>query len=210
MSRIRDFISNPQTSKMGFGVAFKDDLGIKVFGQVRAEITYPNGESNLVLAKDNVYTLDGGILASMLFSGEAGVSGLTMLAVGSGATGSSSSPDVADSRQRKLNSEIQRKPFSSVVYRAADGTEASVPTNVVDFTTVFSETEASSAGLTEMGLLANTDSDPSVTDPVNEAFPTRTLSLDLTTKDILVNYLTFPVIHKPAGAVLAITWRLTF
>jgi hypothetical protein len=97
-----------------------------------------------------------------------------------------------------------------VVYRAADGTEASVPTNVVDFTTVFSETEASSAGLTEMGLLANTDSDPSVTDPVNEAFPTRTLSLDLTTKDILVNYLTFPVIHKPAGAVLAITWRLTF
>lgn len=210
MSRIRDSINSPKTTSLGFNVAFSERTGIKIHGQVRAEMTFPDGSSDLVLAKDNLYTLDGGVLAAMLFSGEEGVSALSMLAVGSGATGSTSTPDVADNRQRRLNSEIQRKPFSSVVYRAADGTESSVPTNVIDLTTVFSENEASSAGLTEMGLLANTDSDPLVTDSVDEAFPTRTLSLDLTTKDILVNYLTFPIIHKPAGAVLAITWRLTF
>ena len=27
---------------------------------------------------------------------------------------------------------------------------------------------------------------------------------------LLVNYLTFPVIHKLQGSVLALTWRLTF
>ena len=81
-----------------------------------------------------------------------------------------------------------------------------MPTNVVDFTTTFLGGEANDA-LNEMGLIslqgqaaaANTDN-----------YPARDLTLDLNNFDVLVNYLTFPVINKPNGSVLAITWRLTF
>ena len=72
---------------------------------------------------------------------------------------------------------------------------------------MFAENEANS-GLNEMGLispvnvnnLTSNDQDPQ----------DRDVSRDLRNYDILVNYLTFPVINKPQGSVLAITWRLTF
>jgi hypothetical protein len=46
--------------------------------------------------------------------------------------------------------------------------------------------------------------------PVLDVFPARDTTVDLNDFDVLVNYLTFPVINKPNGSVLAITWRLTF
>jgi hypothetical protein len=127
--------------------------------------------------------------------------------VGSGANGDASSPDIATDQQRRLNIEEERKQFSSVVYRSADGTVSSVPTNVIDFTTVFSENEANS-GLNEMGLISPVDINvgtPNDQDPQN-----RDVARDLRNYDVLANYLTFPVINKPQGSVLAITWRLTF
>ncbi|MDP2728183.1 MAG: hypothetical protein Q8P59_11655, partial [Dehalococcoidia bacterium] len=105
---------------------------------------------------DNIITRDGGILAARLFkdsqdpnSGQN--NGLTMLAVGTGATGNLLSPDAPLNTQRRLNVEIARKAFASTQYRNADGVAVSYPTNVVDFTTTYGESEAVGP-LNEMGL----------------------------------------------------------
>jgi hypothetical protein len=200
----KDFISAPATTGLGFGFNFRE-TGVSVLGEVKATLSYADGREEIVVDKKNIYTLDGGVLAAMLFKGEAGVGGLKKLAVGNGANGDASSPDIATDRQRRLNVEVERKDFSAVVYRKPDGSVSDVPTNVIDFTTVFSENEANS-GLNEMGLVS--PSSPSV---INDQDPQdRDTERDLRAYDILVNYLTFPVINKPQGSVLAITWRLTF
>jgi len=170
------------------------------------------GEVLVSWQKDNVITKDGGVLAAMLFQDRGGVSrGLAMLAVGSGARGSLLNPDSPHINQRKLNAELEtgRKGFASVVYRDAEGGVSAVPTNVVDFTTSYGEAEAVGP-LNEMGLVSPKSDDPTVKNPVDAEWPAYDATVDLTDKDILVNYLTFPVISKPSTAVLTITWRLTF
>ncbi len=170
------------------------------------------GEVLVSWKKDNVITKDGGVLAAMLFQDRGGVSrGLAMLAVGSGARGSLLNPDAPHISQRKLNAELEtgRKGFASVIYRDAEGGVSAVPTNVVDFTTSYGEAEAVGP-LNEMGLMSPKSDDPTVKNPVDAEWPSYDPTVDLTEKDILVNYLTFPVISKPSTAILTITWRLTF
>ncbi len=208
-------IPPPKTTNINFGLGLTENIGVKVKGDVFGVLQYADGREEIVLDKSNVYTLDGGILAAVLFSKNLGGNfnrGIDMLAVGTGASGSSASPDIADYRQRKLNTPLFRKTFSSRVYRNTDGSISGVPTNIVDFTTTFESADAVGA-LTEMGLmctLSGTGENPSDFNQSTDNFPTRTLTNDITTSDILVNYLTFPVINKPSGAVLSITWRLTF
>ena len=207
-------IPPPKTTAVNFGLGLSEEIGIKVKGDVFGVLQHKDGREEIVLDKSNVYTLDGGILAAILFSKDLGGGfdrGIDMLAVGTGASGSSASPDIADYRQRKLNTPLYRKTFTSRVYRQPDGSTSTVPTNIVDFTTTFESADAVGA-LTEMGLVCtltgtgNTD----FSAQVPENFPDRTLTEDIKEHDILINYLTFPVINKPSGAILAITWRLTF
>ena len=209
MSQIKESINNPNTAGIGFSLALRENQ-YKIRGDVFGKLIHPDGREELVLEKRNIYTLDGGLLAAMLFSGEAGVGGLSMLAIGNGASGDITNPDIALNTQRKLNSELERKPFSSVVYRNSGGEEVSYPTNVIDLTTVFNESEAQGASLTEMGLLSTFSVDPGVQTSVATSIREGVNAEDLSNQDRLVNYLTFPVIHKLQGSVLALTWRLTF
>lgn len=199
-----------KTTGLGFGYQLKEPhQGVK--GEVFFEITHPDNTKEL-LHRNNIYTLDGGILAAMLFSASAlgvSVTGPLALAVGTGATGAILNPDLADNRQRQLNTEIARKEFSAVVFRTSTGAISTVPTNIVDFTAVFTESEAN-ASLNEMGLISPFDLDLTVTTPVEATFPSYDTTIDMTSYDKLLNYLTFPVISKISGSVLAITWRLTF
>lgn len=199
---IKEQIKQP-LSNVGFGFGFREPTPYKIKGEVF--ITLDGVEQKF----NNVYTLDGSILASMLFSKFTGASGISMLAIGTGATGTQQVPSIADQRQRALNTELYRKAFSSIVFRKSDGTVSTIPTNVVDFTTVFSEGEATGS-LNEMGLLSPKSLDPSITTPNPALFPTYDTTVNVSQYDILINYLTFPVINKPAQSVLAITWRLTF
>ena len=199
-----------RTTGIAFGFQLKEPpQGVK--GEVFFELKHPNNTRE-AFHRNNIYTLDGGILAAMLFSASAlGVSttGPLALAVGTGATGSLLNPDLADNRQRQLNTEVARKEFSSVVFRTTTGAISTVPTNIVDFTAVFTESEAN-ASLNEMGLISPFDLDLTVKTPVGATFPTYDATVDMTDYDKLLNYLTFPVISKISGSVLAITWRLTF
>jgi len=167
-----------------------------------------NGESLVYWEKDNIITRDAGIAAAAQFKGDL-TGGLKMLAVGTGATGNLLSPDAAQNTQRMLNNEIQRKAFSSTTYRTAEGVAVSYRTNIVDFTTTFIESEAVGA-LNEMGLLVPASVNPETKNEIDNGPSNYDPTIDVSGLDLMVNYLTFAVVSKAAGATLAITWRLTF
>lgn len=158
----------------------------------------------------NIVTLDGGVLAALLMRDKSSRTyGVNMLAVGTGATGPLLAPTAADNRQRKLNAEIERKAFSSTLFRDSNGVAVSYPTNIVDFTTIFGPSEAVGP-INELGLLSTISANPSVRNPNPNSFPTRDTTVDLTQYDVLLNYATIPVMTKQAGWSFSLTWRFTF
>ena len=203
------FNSLRESINLGFHLENSDNLN-SFKGEVFIKVVDKDGTVLHDIHKKNIITLDAGVLAAILLRDPSSRSnGINMLSVGTGATGAILSPDAPDSRQRKLNAEIARKTFSSTTFRDAGGNAVAIPTNIVDFTCTFDEGEAVGP-LNEMGLLSTISDNIAITNPNPNAFPTRDLTVDLTTYDILVNYLTFSVISKPSTARLTITWRITF
>lgn len=212
--RYTDRVNRPREGlKMGFDFGHTDGV-MSLRGTYIIELT--DADTGKVLdhrEQSNIVTLDGGILVALLLaSGPTPVPpsqrGLTMLAVGTGATGPLLNPDAPDPRQRKLNSELWRKAFSVRQFRNSTGGAVSYPTNVVDFTATFGAGEAEGP-LNEMGLLRTLTLGPTPGTPVPAVFPAYDPTVDLTNYDILANYTTFGVCVKPANSLLTITWRLT-
>lgn len=134
-----------------------------------------------------------------------------VLGMGTGDSGwNPQSPPAPTNTQRALYSELTRKTFSSTHFIDSSGATTSTPTNVVDFCTTFTESEAVGP-LVEMGLLGgNISTNMSVRNPVTPSNGTYSPLVDLTTRETMVNYLTFPVINKPPTSLLELVWRLTF
>jgi hypothetical protein len=193
----------------------EDDLVLTPKGKFIFDMKDAETGAQLVYwERDNVITLDAGILAATLFKDSQtplpGVNnGLKMLGVGTGATGLVLSPDAPQPTQRRLNAEIERKPFSSTQYRDANGVAVAYRTHIVDFTTTFTESEAVGP-LNEMGLMSTASSNPGEQNPIMNGPTDYDPTIDVDGYDIMVNYLTFSVISKPNTAILSITWRLTF
>ena len=117
--------------------------------------------------------------------------GAFALAVGTGGSGwDLQNPPSATAGQSALESELVRKQFSSSNFITNVGTISATPTNIVDFTTTFTESEAVGP-LVEMGLVGG---DATLTSG----------------SGTLINYLTFKVINKSNTSVFTIVWRLTF
>lgn len=137
--------------------------------------------------------------------------GIYALAIGSGDTGwPILTPPAATNTQRSLYAEITRKTFTSTQFIDGAGVPVAYPTKVVDFITIYTESEAVGP-LVEMGLLGgNISTNMSVRNPVTPPNGTYDPTVDLTTYETLCNYLTFPIIVKPATSTLEITWRLSF
>lgn len=214
---IRENIQRARTGfKVGMGHRYAEPVLLTtkkgtVFFEMRDART---GELQLEQQVDNVVTLDAGLLVARLMKDpQEPAHGINMLGVGTGAPGAILNPDAPSNEQRRLANEIARKPFSETTFRDANGAAVAIPTNVVDFTTIYGESEAVGP-LNEMGLLStisdNTgtiNNNPNFAGNGGQAYdPT----IDVTNYDILVNYLTFAVISKPATSILTITWRLTF
>lgn len=137
--------------------------------------------------------------------------GAFALAVGTGDVGwDPQNPPPGNRNQRSLFNEISRKQISLSSYVDEDGNISGIPTNIVDFTTTFSESEAVGA-LLEMGILGgDIDSNMAVTNPILPPNGTYDPTVNVVGKDMLMNYKTFGAINKPAGATLGFTWRFTF
>ena len=200
-----------QGVKWGLGARFADTLLLQPTGTFIFDMRDArSGEQLVYWEKPNLIVRDAGILAASLFNGDAvNPLGLTMLAVGTGATGDPLSPDAPTSGQRKLNNEIERKAFAATQYRNSSGVAVAIKTNVVDFTTTFSESEAVGP-LNEMGLMSAASANPAITNPINNGPSNYDPTVDVAGLDLMVNYLTYGSIVKPATAVLSITWRLSF
>lgn len=210
MTIVRDQFKQPgEVATVGMHLPHSASMR-PVKGEVFIEVV--DAASGEVLHKEhrqNVITLDAGILAAILLRDpDSRTHGFNMLSVGTGATGALLSPDAPDSRQRKLNAEIARKPFSSTTFRDASGNAVAIPTNIVDYTCTFDEGEAVGP-LNEMGIQSTISANPAITNPNPNVFPNRDVTVDLTLYDILCNYLTFSIISKPNTARLTITWRIT-
>jgi hypothetical protein len=192
---------------------WKEDTYRGPEGEIFIEMT--DVESGEVLEErheKNVITKDFSILLARLCKNSLDPNhGVFALAVG---TGESSwdpmNPPASTETQRSLYDEIERKSFSEIVYRDDGGSTSSTPTDTVDFTTVFAQSEAVGP-LVEMGLLGgDVHDDLTTTNSITPANGPYDENVDVTGKDILCNYLTFPVINKPSTAELSITWRISF
>lgn len=171
-----------------------------------------SGEVQDERALRNLVVLDASILIARLMKNSAEPPhGIYALAVGTGDVGwNPLAPPAATATQRSLYSELTRKTFTNTQFINSVGAPVAYPTKVVDFTTTYSESEAVGP-LDEMGLLGgNVSSNMAIRNPVLPANGAYDPTVDLTLKDTLVNYLTFPVISKPATSTLTIVWRLTF
>ncbi len=165
----------------------------------------------------NVVTLDASILVARLMKSPPTPNlsepdfGAYALAVGTGDGGwDPMNPPTATNTQRSLYNELGRKQFASTDFIDSEGSISAIPTKVIDVTTIFAESEAVGP-IVEMGILGgDVDTNMSVTNPVLPANGIYDATVDLVGKDTLVNYLTFPVINKPATSTLSWTWRLTF
>lgn len=198
--------------RAGLGARY-EDRSTPVKGDVSVELRNAfTGALELAWTKHNIITMDASILIARLVKDSLEPQrGAFVLAVGSGDSGwNPLSPPPATNTQRSLFAEITRKTFASTQFIDGDGVPVEYPTNVVDFTTVFAESEAVGP-LVEMGLIGgNISANLSVKNPVTPPNGTYDPTVDLTTAETLVNYLTFNVISKPATSTFQITWRLTF
>ena len=118
--------------------------------------------------------------------------GILSLAVGTGAIGwDLQNPPVETAGQQQMFSESERKAFTTVNYTDGLGNVSpTAATNVIDFLTTFTETQAIGP-IVEMGLFGG-----------NNSLEPNGVTM--------VNYKTFAVINKSATSSLSILWRLTF
>jgi hypothetical protein len=200
------------TLKTAFSSRYEEDARYKIKGEVF--ITLKDAATGDVqdARRYNLVVLDASILIARLMKDNAEPpNGAFCLAVGTGAAGwNLQSPPAPTNTQRALWSELSRKTFATTNFVDANGVPAAYPTHVVDFTTTFSESEAVGP-LVEMGLIGgNVSSNLSIRNPVTPPNGTYDPTVDLTDFETLINYLTFPVVNKPATSTMTIVWRLTF
>lgn len=164
----------------------------------------------------NVIVKDAGILIARLLASTAVAHqsepgfGIWGLAVGTGDIGwDPKAPPAATNSQRSLWNELGRKKISSIDFIDSDGDISGVPTNVIDFTTVFSESEVVGP-LMEMALIGgDNDTDASVRNPVLPPNGAYDPTVNMVGKDCLINYKTFRMKYKEPTDRLTITWRIT-
>ena len=180
MSIQRDSVKRlGEEATIGLALAHSNDLR-SLKGEVFIEMV--DATSGEVLHKEhrqNVITLDAGILVAILLRDpDSRTHGFNMLSVGTGAAGALLSPNAPDPRQRSLNAEIARKPWSSTTFRDASGNAVAIPTNIVDYTCTFDEGEAVGP-LNEMGIQSTISANPAITNPNPDVFPNRDVTVDL-------------------------------
>jgi hypothetical protein len=212
----RDNLKHLQTKfKLGMGVRHEESVAVPAKGHVFFEMRDAStGELLFLHDQPNVVTLDASLLVARLCKdNQEPRHGFNMLAVGTGALGALLNPDAPSREQRRLNNEIARKPFAETTFRDANGAAVAIPTNVVDYTTIYGEGEAVGPW-NEMGLISTISDNTAIRNPnpnfAGQGGQPYDPTIDVTNYDILCNFLTFSVFTKPSTAILTVTWRISY
>ena len=207
-NRIRAAVS------MAFSSRYEERMSCIVRGDVF--ITIRDGKTGKIQSKRefrNLVVRDASILIARLVKDnhEIGLNGAFVLAVGTGDSGwNPMAPPAPTSTQRALFHELTRKVFTSTNFVDSLGNPVSIPTNVVDFVTTFTESEAVGP-LVEMGLIGgNISPNMSVKNPVSPSNGPYDPTIDLTTRETMLNMFTFKVENKPDTSTMSVIWRLSF
>lgn len=181
-------------------------------GQVWYKLEAPGEKKDWTYLGKNVITNDASILVARLIKDPTEPSaGAFALAVGTGDSGwNLQSVPAASATQGSLYAEISRKQFSSIDFISSGGTVSAIPTNILDFTTTFSTSEAVGA-LVEMGIVcAPVDTvAPLTATPIPQG-SWGSSSVDRRNYDTFLNVRNFNVINKPGTMTLSFSWRVTF
>jgi len=183
------------------GDKFSGGFNLKFIEQARSLsgefwIFLRDKEGNLLVKRhgSNIIVNSASVLIARLLKDNSEPSGgITYLAMGTGGVGwNLQNPPQPTTSQTTLENEISRKAFTTEDVTFVDpetGDPTTVPTNVLDFTATFAETEAVGP-LVEMGLFGGD-------------------ATDLLDSGTEVNYRTFPVINKTNSMTLTIIFRIT-
>lgn len=217
---IRDFFRKIKDRGLSFNMGSqKSDKFCGFHGEIFWELR--DGPTGMLQESghfDNVVTLDASILLARMLKPTGSVAhqsepsfGIYALSVGTGdVSWNTNNPPPGTIQQRSLFNEIARKRVASSSFIDSNGSISGVPTNVIDVTTTFAESEAV-GGLTEMGLIGGDNStNMSIRNPVLPPNGAYDPTVNLVGLDTLVNYVTFPVINKSATSTLSWTWRISF
>lgn len=163
--------------------------GVK--GHITFFVTDVEGNILREYKSPNVIVNTASVLIARLLKGEPGVRGITHLAVGTGGSGwDLQDPPAPTTTQQRLEGEILRKKITKTAFIDPEtGNETLTPTNIVDYSFCFSESEAVGS-LVEMGLFGG-----DATDSLNSG--------------VMLNYRTFPVLNKTNSMAFVIIVRIT-
>jgi len=193
------------SGRMGLGLKFLEifEKNKKIKGEFFITLKHNDGILENYHYKNIIVDSASLLIARLLADGQTSLDpngpnhGIRVLAVGTGNPLSDpNNPPPATAIQELLESELSRKRFSNVNFVKTDGSglPANQVTNIIDFQTVFNESEAVGP-ITELGMFGG---------------GTGVEDLDNTANTgTLINYRTIAVINKPNTATLSIVFRIT-
>lgn len=192
--------ASEMSGRMGFGINYEETLGKDRGIKGEFFITLNHKDGTVEKHYRNIIVDSASqLIARLLADGQTTLDptgpahGIWVLAVGTGSSAwDPSNPPAATATQTQLESELARKRFSNVNFVKTDGSglPASTITNIVDFQTVFNESEAVGP-IVELGMFGG--------DAVETTANSGTM----------VNYRTIAVINKPNTATMSIIFRIT-
>lgn len=205
MSLIKEFMRKTKDvrNKMGLGLTYGESKSKKISGEFFVTLSHKDGSEEKHHFKNVIVDTSSLLIARLLADGQASIDptgpnhGIRVLAVGTGnPSWNPNNPPEATAAQTQLEAELARKRFANVNFVRTDGSglPANAVTNIVDFQTVFAESEAVGP-IVEFGLFGGGTGTESVDTQANAG--------------IMVNYRTIPVINKPNTATLSIVFRIT-
>ena len=190
--------------RFGMGIRY-DEARIKsrISGEFFVTLNHVDGKEEKHHFKNIIVDSASLLIARLLADGQTTVDptgpnhGIWVLGVGTGdPTWDKLNPPSATATQVNLEAELARKRFANVNFVKTDGSglPSNEVTNIIDFQTVFNESEAVGP-LMELGMFGG---------------GTRAEDVETTPNaGTMVNYRTIAVINKPNTATMSIIFRIT-
>lgn len=184
---------------MGLGLYESEKIEHKMKGEFFVTLKHQDGSEEKHHLRNIIVDTSSLLIARLLADGQTTIDptgpahGIWVLALGTGSPSwDKLNPPPATGLQEVLEAELTRKRFANVNFVRTDGSglPSATITNILDFQTVFNESEAVGP-LMEMGLFGG-DANELIAD-----------------SGTMINYRTFSLISKPNTSTLSITFRIT-